>query len=98
MGEDVVGDDQIGGVPVRKPPGGVAPEKRDFGRMPVDRAPPATLAGGLDPEHRNAAVLEVLQQVAVVAGDLDHQGCSHEPIALGHPLGIVAAMVEPDSE
>jgi hypothetical protein len=49
---------------------------------------------GLDAEHGDAAGLEVLQQVAVVAGDLDHLVAGVEAEALHHGRHVGAGVVE----
>ena len=49
----------------------------------------------LDAEHRHAPGHEVLQQVAVVAGDLHHHGRARQREALRNLLDIEAGMFDP---
>ena len=83
VGEDVVGDQQVGAAALGHEPGGeLAAEELDDG---LDAPLPGDLGdvgGGLDAERRDAALDEVLEQVAVVAGELDHQAVRAEPEAL----------------
>ena len=53
------------------------------------------IGGGIDAEHRNAARLEILQQVAVVARHLDDARLRPELEALGHHAGIAFRVREP---
>jgi hypothetical protein len=53
------------------------------------------VARRLDAEHRHAAALEVLQQVAVVAGDLDHLVALAEVEALGHVFDVGLGVAQP---
>ena len=72
---------------------------RSLGRLPRRRTAPrwacpcalatsAMLAAGSIPEHRDAGGHEVLQQVAVVAGDLDHQAVGPEAEPVDRRLGV----------
>ena len=49
----------------------------------------------LDAERRDAALDDVLQQVAVVAGDLDHEGVSAEAEALDRRLDVPPGVRDP---
>ena len=51
--------------------------------------------GGLDAERRNAALDDVLQQVAVVARQLHHEAVRVEPEALHRHLHVVARVRDP---
>ena len=51
--------------------------------------------GGLDAQTRNALGLHVLQQIAVVGRDLDHQRGRAELEAPGHRLDIALRMTQP---
>ena len=53
------------------------------------------LAAGSIPEHRDAVGVEMLQQVAVVAGHLDHERVGPRPNRLGHRLGVAARVLHP---
>src|SRR6266487_2561958 len=88
LGEDVVGDQQV-----RRP--SLRPELlsqlgteelRDGGHARLDRCG-GDVARRLDPQHRYAHRDQVAQQVAVVAGDLDHQAAAVE---VEPPGGLVA--------
>jgi hypothetical protein len=50
---------------------------------------------GLDPEHRHPALGEVLEQVAVVRGELHHLRSLAEAEARDGHLGVAAAVLEP---
>ena len=63
--------------------------------IPASCAAAATLAAGSTPEHRHAALLEVLEEVAVVARDLDDLARGVETEALDHLLRIRTCMAEP---
>ena len=75
VGEDVVGDDQVGpavlggdvGLPVS------SPRKRTSVGTPLLDRRLGDVGGRLDAEAADAAVAHVLEQVAVVARDLDDE-------------------------
>ena len=74
--EDVVGDDQVGRAGPRPTmPLGAAPRRRTRrgSARPSAARPRATLAAGSMPSTGTPQRQEVLQQVAVVAGELDHE-------------------------
>ncbi len=48
-----------------------------------------------DPQNRDALLDEILQQIAVIRGDLGHQAVRSEAEAVGHLLGIGFAMSQP---
>ena len=80
LGEDVVADDQIGAPAVRRQLVGQRHAEE------LDHRLHALLAGGLgdvgrglDPEGRHAERLEMLQQIAVIAGELDREAFRPEP-------------------
>ena len=74
MREHVVADDQVGlRCPRRAASRAVARRRRrPRSGCPCSTADRGDVRGRLDAEHRHAVRDEVLQQVAVVAGDLDH--------------------------
>jgi hypothetical protein len=74
VSEHVVGDDQIGGAAIGPQSSGErAPEEVLERRHPgLDRGC-GRRRRGIDAEHGDPARDEVLQHVAVVAGDLDYQ-------------------------
>ena len=95
MGEHVIGDDQIGGATLGPEPAGEgAPEEILERRHSGLDGGCGRCRRGIDAEHGNAALDEVLQHVAVVAGDLDHQGFGIEFQARDQLLGIAAGMAE----
>ena len=49
----------------------------------------------LDAEHRDALRQEVLQEVAVVRGDLDHEAVRPEREALGHRVDVAPRVLDP---
>ena len=53
------------------------------------------VGGGLDSEHADPLGLEVLQQVPVVGGELDHMTVLPQAERVDHLLGIAAAVLEP---
>ena len=53
------------------------------------------VGGRLDAEHRDAEGEELAQQVAVVAGDLDHEGFPVQPELGLHPGGVRPRMRDP---
>ena len=68
------------------------PEETDPGGDPPLLGRRRHVGGRLDAQHRDAPLHEVLEEVAVVAGQLDHQAVRSEAEALGgHPhvrLGV----------
>ena len=96
MRQHVVGDDQIGGS------GRSARSRRASSRPKkvVERAHPGLdrrrgrRLGRIDAEHRDAARDEVLQHVAVVARDLDHERAGAEPQPLDQLEGMRARVGE----
>src|SRR5579871_86079 len=93
----VVGGHQVGRFPgSAEPARRLGAEKRDFGGNALVMRHLGDVRRRLDAEHADAALLEILQQIAVVTGDLDDQRSGIEPVAFNHAPGIVAAMVEPE--
>ena len=71
--EHVVADEQVGLPSLGDERArGLAPEELEERRHPSGNGGLGDIHGGLDPERRNAACHEVLEQIAVVARDLDH--------------------------
>ena len=76
LGQHVVADQQVGAVPLAARAGSRArrAEELDERRRPrCSTRAFGDVGGRLDAEHRNAVLDEVLQQVAVVARELDDQ-------------------------
>ena len=86
VGEHVVAEQQVGLMPRAREPRSRSRRRRT--RPPSGRPArvgrPRDVGGRLDAEHRDAALHEVLQQVAVVAGDLDDLAAASEAEALDH--------------
>ena len=61
---------------------GSTPKKSMRVGMPLLDGDLGDVGGGLDAQHRNAERHEVLQQVAVVAGELDDEAVRPEPAPL----------------
>ena len=88
MGQHIVGVDHVGELAVG------AQSRGEVGRKEFADRFDATLArylgdvaGRFDAENRNAGVAIILQQVAVIAGDLDHAASGTERAVLDQPLG-----------
>ncbi len=83
MREHVVGDQQVRPAALGHEAGRQLPaEELDHGLDPTLPRRLGDVRGGLDPERRYAPLDDVLEQVAVVAGQLDHQAVRVEPEAL----------------
>ena len=92
----VVGDQQVRPAALGHQPGcQLAAEELH------DRVDPSLLrhrghvGGGLDAERRDAALDNVLQQIAVVAGELHHEAVGTQSEALDRHLHILARVVDP---
>ena len=83
LGEHVVADDQVG-LPAlgAQRLGERDAEELDPGRDALGERDLGHVGGGLDAEHGHAERQEMLQQIAVVARQLDHQAVRPEPEAL----------------
>ena len=96
MGQDIVGGDDVGqaalGAKVARQLG---PEEAGQGRHAARPRRLGAIVRRIDPLHGNAGGLEILQEIAVVGGDLDHQAVRTEGEALGHHLGIGAGVRQP---
>ena len=72
MGQDVVADQQVGGQALPDEIAGERlAEELDVGWNPARRRRGGHIGGRLDPEAPDPALDEILEQVAVVAGNLD---------------------------
>ena len=96
LGQDVVAHDQIGPAAVRDQPlGEIVSEELGQGRhAAVDRRL-GDVRGRLDPEHRDALRQEMLQEIAVVRGELDHEALGAETLTLDHRLDVAPCMLDP---
>ncbi len=96
MREDVVRHDEVAAVPVADQLlGGLAPEEANDGRNALLLGDDRDVLRGLYPEHRHAELLEPLEQVAVVRGDLDDAAASVDVEALDHPLHVALRVGDP---
>ena len=85
VGEDVVAQQQVGLEVAGDLPRGVdAEELHERAARPRSSAAARDVGGRLDAEHRDAALHEVLQEVAVVGGELHDLAGAVEPEALDH--------------
>src|SRR6266536_2734141 len=74
LGQDVVGDQQVGApASGHQAPGQVDPEELGEGGHALGGRGRGDVARRFDAQHGDAAPLQVLEQVAVVAGQLDRQ-------------------------
>ncbi len=94
MRQHIVGDDEIGRSALaqqafRK----LAPEELGQRRHTPRLGRLRDVAGRLDAEDRDAAGHEVLEQVAVVAGELDDGARGPEPQPGSHRLGVSLGVV-----
>ena len=97
VGEHVVAEQQVGcATPPRSEPCAVCrPKNSTSVGIPFCSATLRDVGGGLDAEHGDPALVEVLQQVAVVGGELDHVAVGPELEALDHLLDVAAGVLEP---
>ena len=92
----VVGGDQVGALAlVDEIASRLAAEESDERVDPEILRDLGDVGGGLDAERRDAALDDVLQQVAVVAGDLHHEAVPVEAEALDRHLDVAARVLDP---
>ncbi len=53
------------------------------------------IGGGVDPQHRDRFLHEILQQVAIIAGQLDHQVIRPQFKSLGDHVHVLARVTQP---
>ena len=96
VGQDVVADDQIG-LPMLfgHLAGGLAAKEPDLGGDAALRGGTGDVGRGFDAEGRHAARDEVLQQVAVVARDLDHAAGAAEAEPTADHLDVAPGVLDP---
>ena len=96
LGEHVVADDQVG-LPAlgAQRLGERDAEELDPGRNALGERDLGHVRGGLDAEHRHAKRQEMLQQIAVVARQLDHQAVRAEREALRDHRAIRLGVGDP---
>lgn len=97
MRQDVVCDDQVRRPPLRKQStSGGAPKERDLGLHPsLTQSGQGTIHCGIDTEARDAALDEILQEIAVIAGNLNDTRLRPERKLLHGPIDVTAGMREP---
>ena len=96
VGQHVVGSGEVRLVALGgEPPGGVAAEEGDLRRHAALHRHAGDIGRRLDAEHRHAAGDEVLQQVAVVARDLDNLALRSQPEALDHRGDVAFRVPQP---
>ena len=96
VGEDVVRDDEIGAPVLTGDPLADlgAEELLDRGNAPLPRDG-GDVPGRLDPEHTDAERLHELEEIPVVARDLDDEAPGPEAEPLRDRLDVAARMLEP---
>ena len=73
VGENIVGNDQVGSMTLfLQLYCSAAPEKHCFGRYSLGAGDSSHILCWLDAERGDATLHEILQQIAVVAGNLDN--------------------------
>ena len=96
VGEHVVRGHQVGpAVGAGDLATGGGTEELDLGRDAPGPGRLRDVRRGLDAEHRDARRLEMLQQVAVVAGDLGDETAGGESKPFYHGLGVALRMRDP---
>jgi hypothetical protein len=96
LGEDVVADDQVGHGPLaRELRSQLGAEELGERGNALVLGHLGHVEGRLDAENGDALLDEPLEQVAVVARDLDNQAVGRELQPLGDHVDVVAAVGEP---
>jgi len=97
MSQDIIGDDKVRSAALLpQAPRGLRAEKRDLGRnLPEVPGRPCTIRGWVNTETGNATLHEILQQIAIVAGDLDYARRRIKRKALHRLIDELACMPEP---
>ena len=96
MGEHIVGGHEVGALALAdQSAGGFDTEESDLGIDALGPGRFGDVGGGLDAEHGHTRGLEMLKEVAVIGGDLDHQGVSAEFETLDHCVRIALGMRDP---
>ncbi len=89
VGHDVVGDDHVGRAQLVAQLAGHLQAEEGTPRSHARLVGRSHLVGsGIDPHHGDAVLDEVAEQVAVVAGQLDHQAVGAEVPVADQPLGV----------
>ena len=93
--EHVVAQQQVGGRLARERPRSLLAEELDQRGDALSERHLGDVGRRLDPEYRDLTVLEELQQIAVVGGDLHNVAPLVQTEALDHLLGVAAAVLKP---
>ena len=96
VGHHVVRHQQVGAPSLRRQPAGqVATEELHHGLDSALARRLRDVGGGLDSERRDAAVADVLEQVPVVARQLDHGAAGVEAESLHGHVHVAARVLDP---
>ena len=96
LGQNVVAGDEVGLDALRdKRAGELLAEELHTRRHADLFGGLGHVCGRLDAETGDAALDEIAQEVAVIAGKLDHEALIVQPEARNHLFGIVARVGEP---
>jgi hypothetical protein len=97
VGEDVAPEEEVGGLAVGHEfiRGLHTEEFHDAGNLLLLPGDLGDVGRRLDAEDWDALGLEVLEEVAVVAGDLDHEARRIEAEACDHHFAVTARMFDP---
>src|SRR6267378_905757 len=96
VGKDIVRHEQVGSMtPLRYRRSRLPPQEFDDGGNPSAFSCLGEVLRRLYPEDRDPCLAEKLQQVAVVACDLDDQGIASQPEARNGHFGVLATMSQP---
>ena len=96
VGEDVVGDQEVGAAALGgEPIGDLAAEELDHGLDALLARGLGHVGGGLDAQGRDAELDHMLEQVAVVAGELDDEAVGVEAEAVDGRGDRVACVGDP---
>ena len=96
MGEHVVADDEVRtNTTAREVRGALLAEEADLRRDPCLDRGLGDVRSGFDTEHRDAARDKVLEQVAVVARDLDDEAVGPEVESVDRLVCVTACVFDP---
>ena len=95
VSQHVVGRHQIGGVVGCQGASGFGAKEEDFGGDALGDGGFGAVAGGFDAQDGDAGGVEVLEEIAVVAGDFHHPVAWAEAEALHHGPGVAPRVIEP---
>ncbi len=93
--EHVVAEQQVGGRLPGQRPGRLLPEELHQRRDALLERHLGHVGGRLDAEHGDLALVEELQQIAIVGGDLHDVAVAVQAESLDHLLGVGATVLQP---